>query len=161
MAEALRVNFSDKEAGSEAFDFDPIPSGKYHCKITEITNKESTSEKNNGKPYWNVELIIQDGKFVDRKLWANVMLFDGALYSLSQLLKATGNAKALDTGKVPPAESFISQDVIIIVAKVKDTWKMEKEDSDEVLFKNEVKGFKSYEEGALATASSKGGSLLP
>jgi hypothetical protein len=161
MAEALRVNFSDQEAGSEAFDFEPIPSGKYHVKITEITEKASTSEKNPGKPYWNVEMVIQDGKYVDRKIWANVMLFDGALYSLSQLLKATGNAKALETGKIPPAESFITQSVIVIVVKQKDTYKMEQEGSDEVIFKNEVKGFKAYEEGALATASSKGGSLLP
>src|SRR5215203_3323478 len=100
----LRVNFSTEEAESKAFDFDPIPSGKYHVKVTEITDKESTSEKNFGKPYWNVELTIQDGKYADRKLWANVMLFDGALYSLAQLLKATGHEDAMKSGKIPDKE---------------------------------------------------------
>ena len=160
--EGLRVDFSSKEAESEALSFTPMPSGNYHVKITEITDKESTSEKNYGKPYWNVEMTVQEGKYLDRKLWANVMLFEGALYSLSQLLKATGHADAIKSGKIPNKEVFISKDVLIVVKKQLDEYAMRDADPDDPpIYKNEVKGFKTYQEGALDSASASGGSLLP
>lgn len=159
--QGLRVNFSDQEAASEAFSFEPIPSSSYHAKITEIEERESKSDKNFGKPYWAVTLVIQEGQHADRRLWANVMLFDGALFSLAQLLKATDHADALESGKIPDPEVFITKDVVINVAKVKDTYKMNQEDSDEILFKNEVKGFKPLPKDGLKGSPAKGSSLLP
>lgn len=158
----LRVDFSSEEANSEALDFDPIPSGKYHVKITEVTDKECGPEsKNPGKPYWNVEMTVQDGEFNDRKLWGNVMLFNGALYSLSQILKATGNQKALESGAIPAKETLITKDLIVVVLKQRDTYKEAQANDGQPLFKNEVKGYKAWSEGALAGTSSSGASLMP
>jgi hypothetical protein len=165
--EGLRVNFSDDEAASEGREFNPIPNGKYHVKITKLEERESKSEKNAGKPYWAATLVIQDGQYADRRLFANIMLFDGALYTLAQLLKAIGEHDALKSGKVPPAERFIGESIFAIVVKKRDEYKenQEKDANNGVLeapiFKNEVTGFKPYEEGALAGASATGSSLMP
>src|SRR3982751_6020655 len=99
--QTLKLNFSAEEASSEARSFEPLPSGKYHVKITDIETKEcGPNSKNPGKNYWHIEHVVQDGPYENSKLWTNAMLFEGALYTLAQLLKATGFEDALSTGKV-------------------------------------------------------------
>lgn len=153
----LRVNFTDDEASSEAPDFSPIPSGKYLVAITEVEVAYSQSEKHNGKPYWKVTMVIQEGPYENRRLWANVMLFEGALYSLAQLLKATGHEDALKSGKIPSGDSFVGEQVIVSVVKTLDKYRMDQNDDGEKVFKNEVKGFKPAADFAAAGSSS----LLP
>lgn len=162
----LKVNFSEQEASSEARDFSAIPSGKYYARITDVEDRECGPEsKNAGKPYWNLEFTIQDGDFEDRKVWTNCMLFEGALYTLSQLLKATGNEKAIKTGDIPDGESFVSKEVIISVKKQRDTYREQKDGDGEPQWKNEVKGILAFE--GTSPSSGKGavkagsGSLLP
>lgn len=147
---SIHVNFSDEEAGSEARSFDPLPRGKYPVKITDIELRFVKQGKNEGRPYWNVEFTVQEGDYDGRKVWTNVMLFDGALYSLAQLLKATGNEAALRTGQIPDPDELISNDVIINVIK--------KAATDEYDARNEVKGI--LRPDSLQGAGS-GGSLLP
>jgi hypothetical protein len=162
--EGLRVDFSSEEADSEALSFDPIPTNSYHVKITNIEDREAGEEaKNPGAPFWNVEMTVQEGEYTDRKVWANVMLFSGALYSLAQLLKATGNAKAIETGKIPAKETFISQDIIAVVKKQRDKYAEKRDDDGVPQWKNEVKGFKAYSEDALKKAGTTGKStsLMP
>jgi hypothetical protein len=89
MPDSIRVNMSDKEASS--VDREPLPSGKYHYKITdvELTYTKETAKHPNA-PYLAFELTVQDGKYASRKDWTNAMCFDGALYTISQILKALG-----------------------------------------------------------------------
>jgi hypothetical protein len=156
----LRVNFSEEEAASEAFSYDPVPTGSYNVNVTGIETRFSTSEKNNGKPYWAVEMTVQDGPYEGRKFWGNVMLFDGALYSLSQLLKATGFEAALKTGKVPPADDLVGKTLTINVVKTRDTYRENQNQDGVKLFKNEVKGYKALQDAAAPGAGASG-SLLP
>jgi len=168
-ADSIRVNFTDQEASSEARDFDPMPTGKYNVYITDIELKESQSDKNFGKPYWAIEFTVADGPYVDRKLWTNCMLFDGALYTLSQLLKATGHEDAIKTGRVPPADDFIGKQVVVNAKKELNKYAMNKEkesgiENPEVQYRTEVKGIKPFgsETGTVAASSSgKKSSLLP
>lgn len=161
----LRVNFSDEEASSEAINFDPVPTGKYNVAITGVEVRRSTSEKNPGKPYWAVEMTAQDGKYEGRKFWGNVMLWSGAAFSLSQLLKATGFGDRVDPksktfGKIPSGDDLMGKQLTINVVKTRDTYR-EKENGDgEKLFKNEVKGYKPLETAGAASASASG-SLMP
>lgn len=159
-ASSLRVNFSDREASSEARSFEPMPTGKYHAAITEWEMKASTSEKHNGKPYWALTLVVQSGPYEDRKLWANVMLFEGALYSLSQLMKAIGREDVLKSGEIPHGDELIGEELIAVVVKKRDKYKEEKEEDGEKYFKNEVTGFKPLSAASERTASGSG-SLLP
>lgn len=161
----LHVNFSDQEAGSEALDFEALPSGKYYCRVTDIELKEvGQDSKNAGKNYWAIEFTVQDGEYENRKLWTNAMLFEGALYTLVQLLKATGHEDAIATGDIPDADEFLSKEVMLNVKKLRDTYRENRDGSDEPMWKNEVKGIKAYE-GAKTEAPSKAskgkGTLLP
>ena len=159
----LKVNFSDQEASSEARSFDPLPTGSYYCRITDVEERWCGQEsKNPGKPYWNIEFTVQDGPFEDRRVWTNCMLFEGALYTLAQLLKATGNEKALQTGNIPDGESFVTREVIVNVKKQRDTYAEQRDADGEVQWKNEVKGIRAYA-GASPTSKAKSGagSLLP
>lgn len=156
----LRVNFSEKEADSEALDFTPVPTGTYHVAITGIEVRKSTSEKNPGKPYWAVEMTCQSGPYENRKFWGNVMLWEGAAYSLAQLLKATGHGDAVKTGKIPSGEELMGEQLVISVVKTLDKYRMEREESNDKLFKNEVKGYKPLA-GASVGGGSGSDSLMP
>lgn len=163
----LKVNFSEQEASSEARSFDPIPSGQYYARITDVDDRECGSEsKNPGKPYWAVEFTVQDGPHEGRKLWANAMLFDGALYTTAQILKATGFEKNLKTGSIPDGEELVSKECIVVVKKQRDTYAENRDGDGEPQWKNEVKGVKKYEgespsAGGHKTTKSGAGSLLP
>lgn len=89
----IRVNMSAKEGRSVTND--PLPTGKYHMAITDIELDKikpggEGKPENVGKPMFKVELTVQDGDYADRLAWTNVMCFDGALYSIAQMLKAQG-----------------------------------------------------------------------
>ncbi len=161
---SIHVNFSGEEAGSEARDYTPLPPGRYWAKITDVEDKEAGPEaKHPGAPFWNVELTIQDGPYENRKLWHNVMLFDGALYSLSQLMKALGVDITEGDFTVPDGDELISRDVIVVVRKMRDKYREERDGDGEPQFKNEVTGYKPYE-GVTPGTSRAGGassSLLP
>jgi hypothetical protein len=163
----FKVNFSDEEAASQARDYTPMPTGKYYVRVTDIEDKICGPEaKNAGKPYWAVEFTIQDGQYEDRKAWTNAMIFEGALYTLSQLLKSTGFEHALETGDIPDGEELVSKECIISLVKVRDKYREKEQGSAEALYKNEVKGIAPYEGVSPTSASTTSvaagsGSLLP
>ena len=165
MASGIKVNFSDEEASSEALSFDAIPTGTYHACVTDVTlNYCGPESKNPGKPYWNIEFTVQDDHKdqAGRKVWTNCMLFEGALYTLTQLMKATGFGDKVKSGKsvdVPDADEFIAKHVFINVRKMRDTYREQRDGSDEPMWKNEVKGIKAYSSDAPAAKGA--GSLLP
>jgi len=156
---ALHVNFSEEEASSEAQGGELIPRGEYLVRITDGELRESKSEKNFGKPYYNLEFTIQDGKYQGRKLWTNVMLFQPALYTLAQLLKAIGiQVRAGAQMEVPTIEELMGKEVVV-------TTKIKKAD-DKYDDRTEVNGIKSANAmsgtgpGAKA-GTGRQGSLLP
>src|SRR6266566_4010451 len=83
------VDMSAEEAKSQ--DREPLPVGKFHYKITDMDMVQVREGKNQGKPYFNFEFTVQDGKYAERKDWTNAMLFEGALYTIAQILKALGH----------------------------------------------------------------------
>jgi hypothetical protein len=133
----LRVNVSEKEAGSEARSFSPVPRGEYHVKVTDGDLRESQSDKNRGKPYYALELTIQDGEYENRKVWTNVMLFEGALYSAVQICKALGQDVTGGEMEIPDLDELIGTDFLIKVTIKKET--------EEYDAKNEVRWFKSWD----------------
>jgi hypothetical protein len=131
----LKVNVSQKESESKALD--PIPRGQYHVKVTDIETRESKSEKNKGKPYYALELTVQDGDYEGRKLWANVMLFEGALYSIVQICKAMGQDVEEGELEIPDEDELLSEDFIVrVIIKPAD---------DQYDSKNVVKAFKAWD----------------
>lgn len=127
----IRVNFSDKEAGAENQDMEPLPSGKYPCAITDVTLEEcGPDSKNPGKPYYKIEFTVQEGKYENRKCWTNAMLFDGALYTIVKLMKALGFNVAKGEMEVPSAEELQGKKVVVSGVKIGET--KDKKDSTKV-----------------------------
>jgi hypothetical protein len=118
----IKVNMSDKEASSAPRE--PLPNGKYLVCWSDGSLAFSKSEKNNGKPYYSAELTVQDGKYEGRKIFTNVMCFEGALYSMSQIIKALGYAigsdgsfmiDGHDANEIPELDWFIGRSFVVSV----------------------------------------------
>ena len=169
----FKVNFTDEEASSEARDFDALPTGKYYARVTDVSLEEcGPNSKNPGKNYYHLEFTVQDGAYEGRKFWTNAMLFEGALYTIAQLMKATGFEAELKKGNIPEGDEFVSKEVIVNVAKQRDLYKEKPENGGDgvtKLWKNEVKGIAKYdgvspspkEKVSDAAVKSGAGSLLP
>lgn len=112
-AEELSVNFTDAEAAAESFTL--LQPGRYQVVISKIEIGRSTSVKNPGKPFYKVVYTITDGPAKGRKLFDNIMLFEGALYSLSQLLKAIGVQIGRGVTKIPTVTELLDRALIVRV----------------------------------------------
>jgi len=159
----IRVDFSSEEAGSEGRSFDPIPSGKYPFAVTDWSmEKCGPNSKNPGKPFWHLELTVQGGEYDGRKLWANVMLFNGALYSLAQLEKALFGVDISEGSyTVRSGDELLGKEGIAIVRKQVDKYAIDQGEWDgkgPKPMKNEVKGYMALDQVKAGDGS---GSLLP
>lgn len=157
---SIRVNFSDREAGAENVEIEPLPTGKYSCAITDVTMEECGPEsKNPGKPYYAIEFTVQDGKYENRKCWTNAMLFAGALYTISKLMKALGYDVNEGEMEVPTAEELQGKTVVVGGRRLGET-KDKKNPEKTYAPKFEPKNFYPIEtwKGAV---KEKSGSLLP
>ena len=106
----VTVNFSETSSS----DFDLIPAGKYHAKVTGGEMKESGPNANNpGAQYINWEFTIQEGAQEGRKVWTNTSLLPHALFSLKNLLSAVGfeTSASLDF----EIDAIVSKDCVISV----------------------------------------------
>lgn len=158
---ALKLNLSDQEAESKVRSFTPLPSGEYLCNIVEISEKSvKETAKNAGKPYWNIRFVVDQGDQYDgRNIFSNVMLFEGALYSIKQLVEAvfpemvSGNEL-----NVPDAEAFEGKQVVVVGlrypagSKEKKTGRIREQDEFD------VRGYKPANVARKKTADT---SLLP
>jgi hypothetical protein len=158
----LTIDFSSQEAASEARIWETLPTGAYHVKVTDVAIKQATSEKNRGKPYYALTLTVQDGKYIGKKLWSNVMLWSGAGYTLAQIMKAMNRPVGAGV-KVPLPQELLGYDFIVIVQKMVDKYKIEQGDWDgegPKPTKAEVKGFKKWD-GDVAEKIPGNAGLLP
>lgn len=120
--DGLRVNFSEKEA--TAANQEPLPTGKYLCHITDASIEEcGPNSKNPGKQYLKFEFTVDDSneKYKGRKCWTNAMLFDGALYTISKMLKALGMSVEPGEMIVPLPDWWIGKQLIVGGTKVGET----------------------------------------
>lgn len=140
---SLRVNFSDKEASSEARSAELLPRGDYHVALTDIELREVREGKNQDKPYWNLEFTIQSGPHENRKVWSNCMLFSPALYTFAQLMKACGYS--IDEGEfdVPDPDELIGR--VMVVAVIVKAKSKNRDTGEEYDARNEVRGIKPYD----------------
>jgi hypothetical protein len=138
MSQPLKVNFTDEEAGSKVREIPPT--GEYLVAITDGEIKEvKPGRKNTGKPFWQLRLVIQDGAYAGTTLISSVMLFDGALYSFSQLMKALDYDVNTGDFKVPDLDDIIGKNVNVRGNKMPAKSLPDGTDLSE---RFEVKGFK-------------------
>jgi hypothetical protein len=170
---ALKLVVSQEEASSKVLE--PVPSGWYIANITDVEMKEVQNppkpgkKDNRGEPFYSMELTIESPeKYEGRKVWTNVMLFAGALYSAVQLVGAIGGEVPEGEGEleIPDPEELLGKQVAIKVAVQGERTAIVNGEKKTFEPRNDVKGFKKVDDevtGKVASgaASSKGSSLLP
>lgn len=161
----IKVNLSDKEAKSG--DYVPLPSGSYHCAIVEADNRESNSEANPGKPMIYFTFNILDGVYADRTMGTNACLWEGAAYTIVNLLKAIGEFENCGGKKnldIPTAPEFYVGRELMVRRGVNPKTKKENPNDDPMSWV-EVRGFSAVQAGSSSSTPSVGssgsGSLLP
>lgn len=156
MTQPLKVNFTTEEADSAVREIPP--SGDYIVNITDGELKAvKPNRKNTGRPYWQLKFVVQEGKYTGTTLISSVMLFEGALYSLAQLMKALGFEISGGESELPSLEEIIGRQVV--VRGIKQAPKT-MPDGTELNERFEIKGFKVFK-GAADVASNAGNSILP
>jgi hypothetical protein len=115
----------------------------------------SQAAKNAGKPFFNFEFTIQDGKYAGRKDWTNAMCFSPALYTISQILKALGHPINPTGGEIviPDAREFYVGKDIWGVRRMN---KKNKNADGEIEPRIELMGFLKYEGGSSEAAAAPG-----
>lgn len=172
MSEGIRVNMTSKEGKSQTLE--PLPSGKYlvavtDCDLEEVKSGGSGKPENVGKPMFVMEFTVQEGDYENRKVWSNVMLFDGALYSISQMLKAQGvevkelgdraefQVEGFEPNVIPGPEWWMARQFVVRV-KLMDKRSVKNKNTGEVREfdeRAEVKGFMSPKDWKPGTAPKK------
>jgi hypothetical protein len=163
---SIKVNVSDQE--SHAGEYEILPSGNYHAVITEVEQKESKSEKNTGKPMLYFTLNIQEGKYAEKTMGVNACCWDGALYTIINMLKALGEyencggQRDLDIPTTP--EFYIGRDIMVRRGlNRKSLEKARKEEGPDVDPKEyiEVRGFSAYDKDSKEGKAKASAGLLP
>lgn len=154
----LKVNFSKDEAESKAREV--IPTGEYTCNIAEIELREvKPGSPNVGKPFWNVQFVVDEGDYAGNRVFANIMLFegkDGTLGQLSQFLKALGYDVTPGEFELPEADDLIGK--ALNVRGVKKGAGYDKKAGRDLNERWQVSGYKPAK---TVTAKTGNTSLLP
>jgi hypothetical protein len=141
VSDGFRINISDKEAASEGRSAELLPRGDYHLKCTDGSLESCGPEsKNPGKPYYNLEFTVQSGPHTGRKLFTNAMLFEGALYTIVQVMKGMGLSVTEGEMEVPSIDEIVGTDFIGSVSKQPERTVGEKTFDA----RNEIKGLRAY-----------------
>jgi len=87
-------------------DFSPVPEGYYYLLIDDIEiNEEGTEDE-----WWNVTLVIQKGKYTNRKIWDRWHFTEKALVRIKLICKRLGMPAA---GQIDlRSEMFIGKEFI-------------------------------------------------
>lgn len=166
---ALSINVSKKAAESRSFE--DLPQGWYHVIIGEVELRFSSSEKNPGKPMYGFEFEVTDDprnpsnedgspKFAGRRLWTNACLWEGAEFTIVNILRALGHEVTPGDLRIPDVTEDSERDELVgqylmvrngVSKKERAAARLEKRDPTP-----EVTGFKSAEEGDAPSTSTRG-----
>lgn len=162
---SLKLNMSSEEAKSEPRSFQVLPTGEYLCNIVEIKEEiVKPGSTNADKPFWNIRFVVDSANngYEGRTIYTNVMLFEGALFAIKQLVEAIFpeniNHNELN---VPESSDFEGKQVVVSGVKYLAGSKIKRKGvvtgtRDRDTF--EVKGYKS---AGQIIKSTKDSSLLP
>lgn len=137
MAERIIVNLTEDDLNDS---FEPAAPGWYHVEIDEVELKESKSQKNPGKPFYSLKYKSVDEDKFKGKFFDNVMLWNGAHFSLVGLAKALGLIESAGELVVPTEDELIGKELLVKVA-IEDYVNRDGEDAK----RNSVKAYKALD----------------
>jgi hypothetical protein len=155
----LRVNMSSQEAEAESFP--DLVAGKYRVAIFKIAVKRSTSAKNPGKPMYNITYKVQDGQFKGAQIFGDyICLWEGALYSYSQLIKAIGFPVVSGSNRVKTPAELQGKTLIVRLGMGKANTVLDRATGETKTYDARLQ-VKGYFPDAHASNATQADSLLP
>ena len=88
---------------------EPLPEGVYDVSVAKV---EQTVSKSSGNPMLKVEFNVLDDGYQGRKLWANYVLTQAAMWKVKELFDALG----LDTSSIVDMDT---EELVGLACKVK------------------------------------------
>jgi hypothetical protein len=114
----LKLTFTQSEVSSKARSVEIPPTGEYQCNIVDVETREvNPGSANEGKPYWNIRFVVQEGKYQGSSIYGKIMLFtgkDGTLSSLSQFLQALNFDVHVGEVEIPHNDELEGRAVTIV-----------------------------------------------
>jgi len=157
----LRVNLSAQEAEAESFP--DLVVGKYRVAIFKIQVQRSKSEKNFGKPMYNVTYKVQDGQHKGAQIFGDYWcLWEGAMYTYVQAVKALGYPVAQGSVKIVPPRELQGKTLIVKLGMGKSNTVVDKVSGETKTYEArlQVKGY-FPDKSSQAMNASSADSLLP
>lgn len=105
----ITINIDAEDAASSEL----IPTGVYDAVVDEVVEQASKSAENAGKPMYRTVFKIEGGDYAGRKATSYICLWQGAHFSLLQLLKAIGTEVKPGTLTVPSPKELTGKKVAI------------------------------------------------
>ena len=132
------LNGFDARTVDPTTDFDPIPAGKY---IAAITASEMKPTKNGNGSYLQLEFVVLEGEYKNRKIWARLNLNNPNAVAV-KIARGELSAICHAVGVLQPKDSVEIHNLpLVITVKLK-----KREDTGSLT--NEVKGYAKKEAAA-------------
>lgn len=172
----LNINVSDK-AAQERKPFEDLPEGWYRVRISDVELRESQSEKNSGKPMYNFEFTVTEdtevnptnadgaSEFADRRVWVNACLWEGAEFTIVNIMRALGYEIQPGALAVPDItndeeiDAFLGRELDIKYGVTKKERARARREGDEA--SKEVTSFRSADPDAAPKAAPSVGTKAP
>ena len=132
------LNGFDARTVDPAVDFEPIPAGKY---LAAITASEMKPTKNGNGSYLQLEFVVLEGEYKNRKIWARLNLNNPNAVAV-KIARGELSAICHAVGVLQPKDSVEIHNLpLVITVKLK-----KREDTGSLT--NEVKGYAKKEAAA-------------
>ena len=115
---SVKINLKDVKSDN----YEALPAGNYEAKVVagEMRETSGNGKLPAGTPMINWEFVIQDDpKFAGRKIWTNTVIHESTMFTLKQLLQATGefNDDQLAGELEFDIEDVVGTDVVLVVTQ--------------------------------------------
>lgn len=139
------MKFTEESLESKSGSMEPLPAGSYNATVFNIVEEEVRSGANEGKPRFNVQFRISEGKYENRRVFSYVPLYVAKdAWKAATFFRAIGFDVKADTFKVPETADILGRAIGVRV-------KIGTDMNDQP--RNEVGGFDKPTDEALDRAS--------
>ena len=143
------LKFSEESLESKnSGPIEPIPAGSYNATVFDIKEEQVRSGPNEGKPRFNVQFRLSEGKYENRRVFSYVPLYvANDAWKAAAFFKSLGYDVKAGNFKVPDVADLLGKPIGVRVKVGEDLNRQPR---------NEVSGFDKPTSGADALVASLG-----
>lgn len=106
------LKFSEESLESKGGSLEPVPAGSYNATVFDIKEETVRSGPNEGKPRFNVQFRLSDGKYENRRVFSYVPLYVGNdAWKAAAFFKSLGYDVKAGNFKVPEVADLLGKPI--------------------------------------------------